>query len=356
MKLNFSKIASLLVLVAVSISVNSTCSAQDWARKMFKEYTHDFGDVQKGQVPEYRFKIQNVYQEDIQIGQVTSSCGCTSVSLTKNVLKTWEEGEVVCRFNSPAFDGFKQATITVRFNRPYVGEVQLNVRGNIVRGLNFSPSSIDFGQVTDTSLDANNSEFVRKIQLSHSGSPNFRVVDVKSTFPHIKVALRETSRRGGLVTYEMTTGLKPGVPQGFTQGELYVVYEENRVRREVPLKFSAKVVSKLQLPEMITLGPIAPGEEVKKRVLLKSDLPFRITDVTCHSQAFKVKADKASKKVHFVELIYTAVDEPGRHECELSFFTDLDSSASGKIKAIVEISAPKPSIEETADAGTIRAN
>lgn len=316
---------------------------------MFKEYTHDFGNVQKGQVPEYRFKIQNVYEEDIRIGSVHSSCGCTSVSLTKNVLKTWEEGEIICRFNSPAFDGFKQATITVRFQQPYVGEIQLNVRGNIIRGLNFTPSSIDFGQVTDSSLPS------RTIQLSHSGSPNFRVVDVKSTFPHIKVSLRETSRRGGLVSYEMTTGLKSGVPKGFNQGELYVVYEENRVRREVPLKFSAKVVSTLQLPEMISLGPMAPGEEVKKKVLLKADRPFRITDVTCHSQAFKVKADKAAKKVHFVELIYTAEDKPGRHECELSFYTDMDSNASGKIKAIVEIASPEP-IEETADVSTIRSD
>ncbi len=285
--------------------MSSDASGQQWARKMFKEYMHDFGTVKKGEVPEYRFEIQNVFEEDIHIASVQSSCGCTSVSLSKNVLKTWEKGEVICRFNSPAFDGFKQATITVRFDRPFVGEVQLMVRGNIVRGVNFTPSSIDFGQVSETNLP------MKKIQLSHAGNNNFRVLDVKSTFSHIKVQLRETARRGNLVNYEMTTQLKPTVPQGFSQGELYVVVESNRVRQEIPIKFSAKVVSALQIPEMISLGTVAPGEEVKKRVVLKCDRPFRITDVTCQSQAFKVKADKEAKKVHFVEVIYTGEDQPG---------------------------------------------
>jgi hypothetical protein len=329
--------------------MSSEASGQQWARKMFKEYMHDFGTVKKGEVPEHRFEIQNVFEEDIRIVSVRSSCGCTSVSLSKNVLKTWEKGEVICRFNSPAFDGFKQATITVRFDRPFVGEVQLMVRGNIVRGVNFTPSSIDFGQVSESNLPT------KKIQLSHAGSSNFRVLDVKSTFSHIKVQLRETARMRNQVNYEMTTQLKPTVPRGFSQGELYVVIESNRIRQEIPIKFSAKVVSALQIPEQIALGTVAPGEEVKKRVVLKCDRPFRITDVTCQSKAFKVKADKEAKKVHFVEVIYVGEDKPGHHECELSFFTDLDQEAAGKTTAIVEIISDQP-IQETADASSIQSN
>ncbi len=336
MKLNSTQILAFLSVAFIGLSIAPPTHGQDWARKMFKEHSHDFGNVPKGQVPEFRFPIENIYQEDIHIAQVTSSCGCTSVSVTKQVLKTWEKGEIVCRFNSPAFDGFKQATITVRFSRPYVGEVQLTVRGNIVRGLNFSPKSIDFGQVSDKNLPA------KRVQISHTGSSNFRIVDVKSTFPQIGVQLRETARRGGSVNYEMVTQLKPDAPQGFTQGELYVVVEENRVRREIPIKFSAKVVSSLQIPEMITFGSVPAGEEISKKVLLKCDQPFQITDVTCHSQNFKVKADREPKKVHFVEVIYMAEDGVGRHECELSFFTDLDKKPAGKIKAIVEIVNPQP--------------
>ena len=72
-------------------------------------------------------------------------------------------------------------------------------------------------------------------------------------------------------------------------------------------------------------------------MFLTAEKPFKITDVRCHSEAFSVRADKEAKKVHIVEVSYTGEDELGRHECELSFYTDLDKSASGKMKAVVEI-------------------
>ena len=62
--------------------------AQDWARKMLSEFSHDFGEVKKGDMPEYRFELKNIYKETINIAQVFSSCGCTQVSLSKNQLKT----------------------------------------------------------------------------------------------------------------------------------------------------------------------------------------------------------------------------------------------------------------------------
>lgn len=308
--------------------------AQQWAQKMFKELSHDFGDVTKGERPVHRFEIQNIYKEDIRIASVVSSCGCTTVSATKNVLKMWEKGEIVCQFNSPAFDGFKQATVTVRFSRPFVGEVQLNIKGNIVAGLNVKPRSIDFGEVSTENLPE------QTVQLTSAGNPNFRVVDIKSTFSHIKVQLKEQQRQANLVSYQLTTSLKPDVPPGFTQGELYVVVQEGNVRREVPISFTARVRtdSSIQLsPAILTLNGIKPGQEVKKKVIVKGSEPFRIVDVTCHSRAFRVKAGKEAKKIHFVEVIYTGEDEPGKHECELSFYTDISGDQANKILAVVDI-------------------
>lgn len=324
----------ILVAVALVCGVTQPLLGQPWAQKMFKEFSHDFGDVVKGERPVHRFEIQNVFQENIQIAGVYSSCGCTSVSITKKVLKTWEKAEVVCQFNSPAFDGAKTATVTVRFDRPYVGEVQLNVKGRIVRGsgLNVTPKAIDFGQVSKSKSPT------RKVELTSMGSSNFRVLDVKSTFGHIKVQLRETARQNNLVRYEMTTKLKDSVPPGFAEGQLFVVVQDGSQTREVPVNFSAKVVSGLRLsPEILTLNGIEPGQEVRKKVILKGSEPFRIVDVTCHSQAFRVRAGKEAKKVHLVEVVYTGEDQSGQHECELSFYTDVTGDSPNKLRAIVEI-------------------
>ncbi len=343
-----STIFLTLAFAGLMLVNGSDAIAQAWARKMFKEFSHDFGDVIKGERPVHKFEIQNVFQEDIHIAGAHSSCGCTSVSVSKRVIKTWEKAEIVCQFNSPAFDGAKKATITVRFDRPYVGEVQLNIAGNIVRGsgLKVSPTSIDFGQVSAKSMPE------RTVDLTGLSANGFRILDVKSTFPHIKVQLRQNPSQPGRVNYVMTTRLKPSVPKGFNQGELYVVVQEGRNVREVPVPFSAKVVSGLKLsPEILTLSGVTPGQEIRKKVILKAAEPFRIVDVTCHSQAFRVKATKDAKKIHFVEVIYTGEDNAGRHECELSFFTDATGDEPNKLRAIVEIVTPEVG-NETANNGS----
>lgn len=339
-----NKTLILATCAITTLAASGDLYGQEWARKMFKEYAHDFGKVPLGEIPEYRFEIQNVFEETIQIRSVTSSCGCTIASASKKVLAKWEKGEIVCRFNSPAVGvGFKQATVTVSFDRPYVGECQLTVSGNIVTGLTFSPETIDFGQVSESNLP------VKTVKLSSAGNPNLRVVDVKSTFGHIKVlGVKETGRSATGVNFELQAQLKETVPKGYSQGELFIVVEENprvrrpdggRVLREFPLPFTAKFASQVQVaPQILTLGRLKPGQQINKKVFLTSDQPFRITDVRCESDAFSVRADsETKKKVHIIEVSYTGEEKSGRHECELNFYTDLKQDASGSMKAIFEI-------------------
>jgi len=338
------KFALFAILAAFTMLAN-TSDAQDWARKMFKQYEHDFRTVPLGEIPEYRFEIQNIYKEDIRIRSISSSCGCTIASASKNVLKMWEKGEILCRFNTPAVGaGFKQATITVRFDRPFVGEVQLTVRGTIVSGVSFSPDTLDFGQVSDANMPK------KTVRLSSAGNPYLRIVDVKSKFDHITVFRPErVASAGSSVVYELTAQLKPSVPKGYNQGELFVIVEENPgnrpgnrpILRQIPLKFKAKVVAPLQLaPEILALGSIEPGEKISQKVFLTSEMPFKITDVRCQSGAFSAKADSGSRKVHIVDVSYVGEKTMGRKESELSFYTDLDSKAAGRMTAVVKIVEP----------------
>ena len=63
-----SRTKSLLLivfsLVVVSLT-NQSAHGQAWLRQMFKgENTHDFGDVQLGDVPEHRFEFENVLNDN----------------------------------------------------------------------------------------------------------------------------------------------------------------------------------------------------------------------------------------------------------------------------------------------------
>ncbi len=323
----------VLVALALSVGPQPKTHAQEWARKMLTEFAHDFGDVQKGEMPEYRFEIKNVYQENINIAQVFSSCGCTQVSVSKRQLKTWETAEVICRFNSKPFNGFKQATVTVRFGPPMAGEVQLTVKGTIVSAIRLSPESIDFGQVSRGKTP------IFQTTLTGPPSTSFQIVDIKSTFPHVGVALQQPVRINNQIQYTMQTRLKDTAPDGFSQGDLFIVVEENGQRRQIPLKFTAKMASAIKLsPSVITMTNMVPGKEVTKKIVIRADEPFKITDVKCRTKAFRVSAKKSGlSKTQIVNVSYTGeAGKSGRHECELTFYTSLGTEAAGKVKAIVE--------------------
>ena len=50
---------------------------------MFDLTTRDFGVVTKGSKTEQVFTLENIYEEDAHIERITSSCGCTTVSIDK---------------------------------------------------------------------------------------------------------------------------------------------------------------------------------------------------------------------------------------------------------------------------------
>lgn len=310
-------------------------TAQEWARNMFKEFSHDFGNVAKNSKVEHRFVIENPFNEDITIARAETSCRCTDVSMTKKTLKSGEKAELIAKFNTSAFEGFRQATLTVRFAPPFVGEVQLHVKGNIRPDVTFQPGSIDFSEVNRNALPE------KQVQVSHRGNPNWKIVDVRSTYGDVGVSLSRPYRgRGNSINYTMTVRLKESAAAGFQQGELIVVTEEFGRRSEIPIKFSGKIVSDLQVsPEVLTINAVKSGDEVKRKVVVKGTQPFRILDVTCTNTSFKVEADADAKKVHFVDISYSADQPPGRHECEMEFVTDLNEKTVGVMKAVIEISA-----------------
>src|SRR5919198_1376038 len=112
------------------------CLAEAWVTKMFAETKHDFGTVARGSDTSYKFAAKNIYKQDVELLSVRSSCGCTSPTVEKKVLKTGEIGYVTAVFNTRTFTGIHGATLTVevRWNDDghwLHGETQLRVDGNI---------------------------------------------------------------------------------------------------------------------------------------------------------------------------------------------------------------------------------
>jgi len=331
----------LLVKFAVGFSVaftvlssGLTCVGQQWAANMFSVRSHDFGTVAKGAEVEFRFELQNNYVEDVHISHVSSSCGCTSPSIEKQTLKTWETGAIVAKFNTNSFRGQKSATIRVAIDKPFPAEVQLQVKGNIRADLSFEPGSIQFGEVSQSQKKRIGVRIIKR------GSINWRIQDVKSTFTDIKVGLQETFRSHNQVQYDMIVELQGDAEPGFLNGELHIITNEQDGNQKIPISFMGKVLPAIVVsPEILALGSVAPHEQIEKKIFVKAKQPFKILRIQTSDPCLTVESGDQEKKTQILTVRFQASGKTGRHECKAQIHTSLGPLSIGTLTAIATVEA-----------------
>jgi len=345
--------ATVLSATVAFLASGAVCSGQDWARKMFETTSHDFGAVARGAKVEYRFKLSNLYEEDVHIASVRSSCGCTTPTITKDALKTYEKGAIVATFNTRAFQGQRSATLTVTIDQPFYAEVQLRVQGYIRSDVVLNPGGVEFGQVDQGSSAS------KTIGITYAGRNDWAILGVKPGSDDIDASFVETGRGGGQVSYELTVNLKPDAPAGYIKEQLMLVTNDRRAS-EVPVDIEARVVSAITVhPPSLFMGALKPGDKVTKKLVVQAKKPFRITAVACDAPErfeFSVAQDAKSKQVQLLPVIFTAGDKPGRITYKIRIETDLGDDATLELSAFAHVTrapaegksaAEGPPVDET---------
>ncbi|HUS40546.1 MAG TPA: DUF1573 domain-containing protein [Pirellulales bacterium] len=327
-----------LILAFVIFTAQATLScepvaAQDWASKMFDKLEHDFGDVAKDAATEYRFQITNRYLEDMNISSVHASCGCTTPTITKNLLKSGEVAELIAQFNTDRFEGQHGATLTVRFAPPYAAEVRVQVKGYVRRDVVIVPGRIEFG-----SVDAEQG-VEKKAKIYYAGRDAWQLVDVRSNNKDFKVELLETQRGNGNVVYELLFRLKKGAPPGYINDRLTLVTNDLR-RTFVPLSVEGHVIASLSVsPQSLQMGAIRPGESVTRQIVVRGKDPFTITNITSASgnTAFSFATSDEPRKLHMIPITYTATDATGKVVDRIQITIDDGSRSIPDVVAHVEV-------------------
>ena len=331
---------SLLVGWLLLATMTPVASAQSWARKMFKTTSHDFGTVAKGAKSEFDFEFQNIFEEDIHVAGVRSSCGCTEPHVTKQTLKTWENSAIHAVFNTRTFIGPRSATLTVIIDQPFYAEVQLSVRGYIRADVLFTPGSVAFGEVEQGHAAE------RSVSVSYSGRSDWTIVDVRSANASFEVELSDGPRNSGRVSYTMLVRLKAEAPAGYLQDQLTIVTNDS-YNGSLELPVDGRVVSPLTVsPASLFLGVLKPGETVEKKLFVKGSKPFKILSIECEGDCFKFQTTDKSTAAHLVPLTFTAGGTPGKISQKIEIKTDLGSGATTTCVAsatITEASEPSAS-------------
>ncbi len=339
----FRTLVASLVLVTTLVPA---VSAQQWARKMFKTTSHNFGVVAKGAKAEYDFELQNIFEEDIHIAGVRSSCGCTEPHITKQDLKTWEKGAIRAVFNTKSFAGSRSATVTVMIDRPYFAEVQLSVRGYIRGDVLFTPGSVSFGDV-EMGQTAQQS-----VTVAYAGRSSWDIVDVRSANPHFEVELSERQANFGKVSYKMIVRMKDDAPVGYIQDQLTIVTNDS-YNGSLELPVEGRVVSPLTVsPASLFLGILKPGQTVEKKLFVKGTKPFKITGIESPGDCFQFHTKDELTRTHLVPVTFTASDKPGKINQKIEIMTDLGATTSCMASATITDESDDSSANDQSPEGT----
>jgi hypothetical protein len=306
---NFSRRRSLLAVPLILI-LNSPVFAQnpyEWAEKMFDSTSHDFGAVAREASVSHRFRVKNLYTSDVQIQNVTASCGCTSPRFDNTPIKTGESTYIDVTMDTHKFQHDKSSTVTVTFAQPQYAVVTIPVKVYIRTDVVLSPGSINFGAV-DVGAGQE-----RKIELSYAGDPNWAITKVVTNNDNLKAQVKETMRQNGQVGYDLIVGLSPKAPAGYLRQQIMLT--TNDQAGQIPVLVEARVESDVTVtPSVVQLGSVLPGKEKIQTVILRGSKPFVIEKVECDSGhgMFKMpKLTQDSKPVHVIALTFTAPKESG---------------------------------------------
>ncbi len=322
--------------------------AQQWALKMLNKTDHDFGLVARGSDTVYKFEVKNIYKEDIVLDSVRSSCGCTSPSIEGNVLKTYEKGYIVAKFNTRTFTGIHSATLTLTISKPYPAQVQLRVHGNIRGDVVFEPGMIDFGTVKQGEAQQ------KSVNVAYAGRSDWRIDDVRSESKALAVELIERGRTGGKVNYELAVKLLPDAPAGFLKEQLFLVTGDLNAQR-ISLDVAGRVLPEVSVqPENLVLGEVAYNQPVTKRLMVKASKPFKILSVECADKSFTFKHDDTEKARHIVTVTFDGQRDLGAFKSPILIKTSLGETFTATCNCYATV-VKTPTEPATADGSSTAA-
>lgn len=338
MRRKFGRCVALLALVVVVAGSvgggDARVRADDWAKKMFVETSHDFRTVAKGAPAEYRFEFKNPYKDAVRVASVKASCGCTTPSVTKNVVGSQETGAIVAKFNTENNIGTKSATITVVFDKPFYSEVLLRIQGKIESDVTCTPSELNFGEIPP------GEERVQEVLITHRGPEFWRIRDVLSNCKHVTVSLDTPVVTPDGTRYRMLVKTKSTFPSGPIQERLTLITTETQFD-SIDLAINGRVRSGLEVsPASLGLGTLKPGQMAEKKLVIRCDSPFQVLSAKSDDPRFRFEIPEGKNKLHFVKVTFAADGATGNVSREIKIETDFGGGRTAECLATVQIDAP----------------
>jgi hypothetical protein len=180
----------------------------------FAESIFDFGKIRAGETVKHSFIFTNIGTEVLNVTHVQPACGCTTAGDWSRTVEPGKTGSIPIQFNSGNFSGMIAKTITVDTSDKSQSRIILQIKGNIWRPIDVSPTfaviqvppDSDGGSAVVTIV--NNTDEKMTFEEPQSSSKNFTASVSAST--------------NNPKEFKMTISTVPPLPSGNAQGKITV--------------------------------------------------------------------------------------------------------------------------------------
>jgi len=145
-------IAVIIALCFIIISNNVKNNALQPPQLMISEEEWDFGKIKPTEKPIHIFTIKNNGGEELIIGRVRASCGCTATVLESKNILSGETTELKVTFNPKGYEGKVKKNIYIDSNDLNVPSTKINILAEVEHmpspKAEFSLDYWDFGLIS----------------------------------------------------------------------------------------------------------------------------------------------------------------------------------------------------------------
>ena len=270
-----------------------------WYQTLTDQREHDFGTVARASKQVHVFEFENTTGEDLLLNNVRTSCGCTKPQILTQHVKPGQVGQVQATLDTLKFYGQRGATLSVSMQKlgqfTEFAELQLAVKGTIRRDVVVSPGMFDF-------QDVNISEPAKRTaKLWYAGKADWKILDVKSTNPNLKIDFNELERdpAAGKVIYELSVNLDEGQPAGQFLDNLTIITNDPATSG-LPVEVCGTINTVISVAP-IALGVVNQGQVIEKKLIVRSPTPISIDQIQSSCDKIQFEPSEGKKTLHILK-------------------------------------------------------
>ena len=249
---------------------------------VFEEMKYDFGEAMGVEKVEHIYKFRNDGPGELRVDKVTTTCGCTAAVSEPKVIPPGGKGEVKATFTVAGRQGKQTKHIYVFSNDPLAPKMCLTLEGTIIPPLAVEPPNV--------MLQDKKSESSRTVRISQTLPEELTIEEPTTRLNMVTAKLRTDPPENGKKRYTIEITLKPDLETGHYSENVTVGTNcKTKPKIEIPVRITVNGDITAS-PSRISLGQIAPGQEVTRSITLAStrDQAFTILKIEIDNAAFTI--------------------------------------------------------------------